>query len=113
MDVGIDVGVDSPAPVIDAGDPWQTNDAPSLPPRPDARPPTPKAPQFHPPTRQQILMMQQCAAIMTGKKVGIRQLAKCVCGSNPASGPAYLATLKGDDLVQAADECKKFGVVPP
>jgi serine/threonine-protein kinase len=110
----LDVGVDVRIEVIDAGDPWKSNDAPSIP-LPDAyvAPPRPVTPVFHPPTKQQILMMQQCAAIMTGKKVGIRQLARCVCGSNPASGTAYLSTLKGDDLVQASDECKKLGVVPP
>ena len=114
-DVGLDVGVDSPvAPVIDGADPWRTNDAPSLPAPPDARPATPPPPEFHAPSRQQILMMQQCAAIMTGgKKIAIRKLAKCVCGSNPAGGTAYLSSLKGDELVQATDECKKFGVVPP
>ncbi|MEP6861894.1 MAG: serine/threonine-protein kinase [Deltaproteobacteria bacterium] len=113
VDVGSDVRVDT-AVVIDAGDPWKTDDAPSIP-LADAHvaPPQPATPVFHPPTKQQILMMQQCAAIMTGKKVGIRQLAKCVCGSNPASGTAYLSTLKGDDLVQASEECKKLGIVPP
>ena len=113
-DVGIDVGVDVAA-VIDAGDPWKTDDAPSIPPR-DAHvaPQRPATPVFHPPSKQQLLMAQQCAAILTsGKKIAIRQLAKCVCGSNPAGGTAYLSTLKGDDLVQATEECKKLGVVPP
>ena len=110
-DVGVDVA--PVAPVIDAGDPWQGNDAPSIPPRPDARPPAPR-PVFHQPTQQQIKMMQKCAAIVTGgKKIAIRQLAACVCGSNPAGGVGYLASLKGQDLVEASEECKKYGVVAP
>ena len=106
--------VDAVAKVIDAGDPWQGNDAPSLPAPPDAQPASPPRSQFHQPTRQQIQMMQKCAAIVTGgKKVAVRQLAACICGSNPAGGPGYLASLKGQDLVDATAECKKYGVVPP
>ncbi|HEY6033541.1 MAG TPA: serine/threonine-protein kinase [Kofleriaceae bacterium] len=121
-EVGVDVGpaadatakAEAVAPVIDAGDPWQASDAPSLPAPPDARPAPPPRPQFHQPTRQQIQMMQKCAAIVTGgRKIAVRQLAACVCGSNPAGGPAYLSSLKGQDLVDATAECKKYGVVPP
>jgi len=115
-DVGIDVGVApvlDAAAVIDARDPWHTDNAPSIAPR-DARVVVDAArPQFHVPSRQQVLMMQQCAAIMTGKAIGIRQVARCVCGTNPAGGAAYLASLKGQDLAQATEECKKYGVVPP
>jgi serine/threonine-protein kinase len=113
VDVGVDVGVDAAAaPVTDASDPWRTNDLPSIPPV-DAHVAAPAPSMFHPPSRQQILMIQQCAAIMTTRKVNVRQVAKCVCGSNPAGGPAYLASLEGQELVQATEECKKYGVVPP
>jgi len=50
---------------------------------------------------------------MTRNVDAIRQLAACVCGSNPAGGVGYLASLKGQDLVEASEECKKYGVVAP